>query len=46
MAFLPLRIEPGYSQYSKTSMMQFIFSLLSINSLYMFRALVAYPQEA
>jgi hypothetical protein len=32
-------------QYSETNVMNFIFSLLRINDLYMFRALLAYPQE-
>jgi hypothetical protein len=33
-------------QYSKTNVMQFLFSLLGIKGLYLFRALLAYPQEA
>jgi hypothetical protein len=33
-------------QYSETNMMQFLFSLLRIKGLYMFRALLAYVQEA
>jgi hypothetical protein len=32
-------------QYTETNVMHFIFSLLSINGLYMFRALLALPQE-
>jgi hypothetical protein len=32
-------------QYSETNVMRFLFSLLRINGLYMFRALLAYPQE-
>jgi hypothetical protein len=33
-------------QYSETNVMQFVFSFLRINGLYMFRALFADPQEA
>jgi hypothetical protein len=33
-------------QYSKTNVMHFLFNLLRIKCLYMFRALLAYPQEA
>jgi hypothetical protein len=33
-------------QYSKTNAMQYLFSLLRIKGLYMFRALLAYLQEA
>jgi hypothetical protein len=33
-------------QYSETNVMQFLFSLLRIKGLYMFRALLAHPQEA
>jgi hypothetical protein len=33
-------------QYSKTNVMHFLFSLLRIMDLYMFRALLAHPQEA
>jgi hypothetical protein len=32
-------------QYSETHVMHFLFSLLRIKGLYMFRALLAYPQE-
>jgi hypothetical protein len=32
-------------QYSETNVMQFLFNLLRINGLYMFRALLAHPQE-
>jgi hypothetical protein len=32
-------------QYSETNVMNFLSSLLSIKSLYMFRALLAHPQE-
>jgi hypothetical protein len=32
--------------YSETNVMHFLFSLLRIKSLYMFRALLAHPQEA
>jgi hypothetical protein len=33
-------------QYSETNVMHFLFNLLSIKGLYMFRALLAHPQEA
>jgi hypothetical protein len=33
-------------QYSETNVTHFLFNLLGINGLYMFRALLAYPQEA
>jgi hypothetical protein len=33
-------------QYSETNVIHFLFNLLSINSLYMFPALLAQPQEA
>jgi hypothetical protein len=33
-------------QYSETKVMQFLFNLLRIKGLYMFRALLAHPQEA
>jgi hypothetical protein len=33
-------------QYSETNVMHFLFSLLGINGLYMFRTLLAHPQEA
>jgi hypothetical protein len=32
-------------QYSETNLMHFLFSLLKIKGLYMFRALHAHPQE-
>jgi hypothetical protein len=32
-------------QYSKTNVMHFLFSLLRIKGLYIFRALLAHPQE-
>jgi hypothetical protein len=32
-------------QYSETNVMHFLFSLLRIKGLYMFRALLAHPQE-
>jgi hypothetical protein len=32
-------------QYSETNMMHFLFNLLRIKGLYMFRALLAHPQE-
>jgi hypothetical protein len=34
------------NQYSETNVMHFLFSLLRIKGLYMFRALLAHPQEA
>jgi hypothetical protein len=34
------------SQYSETKIMRFLFSLLRIKGLYMFRELLAHPQEA
>jgi hypothetical protein len=34
------------SQYSETNVMHFLSSLLRIKGLYMFRALLAHPQEA
>jgi hypothetical protein len=35
-----------YIQYSETNVMHFLFSLLRIQDLYMFRALLAHPKEA
>jgi hypothetical protein len=32
-------------QYSESNVMHFLFSLLRINGLYMFRALLSHPQE-
>jgi hypothetical protein len=32
-------------QYSETNVMHFLFNLLRIKGLYMFRALLAHPQE-
>jgi hypothetical protein len=44
-----LRVVGGYkllqNQYSETSVMHFLFSLLRIKGLYMFRALLAHPLE-
>jgi hypothetical protein len=37
--------HPVY-QYSETNVMHFLFSLLRIKGLYMFRALLAHPQKA
>jgi hypothetical protein len=34
------------SQCSETNVMQFLFNLVRIKGLYMFRALLAHPQEA
>jgi hypothetical protein len=39
-------VSTGNSQYSETNVMHFLFSLLRSKGLYMFRALVAHPQEA
>jgi hypothetical protein len=33
------------NQYSETNVMHFLFNLLRIKGLYMFRALLAHPQE-
>jgi hypothetical protein len=33
-------------QYSETNVMHFLFNLLKIKGLYMFRSLLAHPQEA
>jgi hypothetical protein len=33
-------------QFSETNVMHFLFSLLKIKGLYIFRALLAHPQEA
>jgi hypothetical protein len=33
-------------QYSETNVMHFLFNLLRMKGLYMFRALLAHPQEA
>src|SRR5215468_4345274 len=35
----------GQCSYSETNVMHFLFSLLRIKGLYMFRALLAHPQE-
>jgi hypothetical protein len=35
-----------FNQYSETNVMHFLFNLLGIKGLYMFRALLAYPREA
>jgi hypothetical protein len=43
----PLRFQfEMYSQYGETNVMHFLFNLLRIKGLCMFRALLAYPQEA
>jgi hypothetical protein len=34
------------NQYDEIKVMQFLFNLLKIKGLYMFRALLAHPQEA
>jgi hypothetical protein len=53
--FLPYRflVEINYfslnrfkHQYSKTNVMHFLFNLVRIKDLYMFRELLAHPQEA
>jgi hypothetical protein len=36
----------NYGQRNETNVMHFSFSLLRIKGLYMFRALLTYPQEA
>jgi hypothetical protein len=41
-----LKLKDYDFQYSKTNVMQFVFSLLRIKGLYMFRELLAHPQEA
>jgi hypothetical protein len=41
-----LQKDTEVHQYSETNVMHFLFSLLRINGLYMFRALLAHPQEA
>jgi hypothetical protein len=38
-------IKINCNQYNETNMMQFLFNLLRIKSLYMFRPLPAHPQE-
>jgi hypothetical protein len=38
--------NPGMFQYSETNEMHFLFNLLRIKGLYMFRALLAHPQES
>jgi hypothetical protein len=38
--------DQGNNQYSETNVMHFLFNLLRIKGLYMFRALLAHPQEA
>jgi hypothetical protein len=40
----PLQNHPT-NQYSETNVMPFLFSLLRIKGLYMFRALLAHPQD-
>jgi hypothetical protein len=46
-----MSVEPSLGdtvldQYSETNVMHFLFNLLRIKGLYMFRALLAHPQEA
>jgi hypothetical protein len=36
----------AHNQYSETNVIRFLFNLLRIKGLYMFRALLAHPQEA
>jgi hypothetical protein len=38
--------ETNFNQHSETNVTHFLFSLLRIKGLYMFRALLAHPQEA
>jgi hypothetical protein len=42
----PLRYYFSVFQYNETNVMHFLFSLLRIKGLYMFRALLAHLQEA
>jgi hypothetical protein len=45
-AFLYYKVKTSFlGQYSETNVMHFLFSLLRINGLYRFRALLAHPQE-
>jgi hypothetical protein len=44
--FWIINMERASCQYSETNVMNFLFSLLRISGLYMFRALFAHPQEA
>jgi hypothetical protein len=39
-------LESNAHQHSETNVMHFLFSLLRIKGLFMFRALLAHPQEA
>jgi hypothetical protein len=38
-------VKEERKRYSETNVMHFLFSLLRIKGLYMFRALLAHPQE-
>jgi hypothetical protein len=42
----PQQLYKRYNQYSETNVMHLSFNLLRIKGLYMFRALLAHPQEA
>jgi hypothetical protein len=42
---LILHSHTGY-QYNETNVMHFLFNLLRLNGLYMFRALLAHPHES
>jgi hypothetical protein len=42
---LPIWTNTVSAQYSETNVMHFLFNLLRIKGLYMFRALLAHPQE-
>jgi hypothetical protein len=44
--FVRVRSTKTLHQYIETNVMHFLFSLLRIKGLYMFRALLAHPQEA
>jgi hypothetical protein len=44
--FCEARKKTISSQYSETNVMHFLFNLLRIKGLYMFRTLLAHPQEA
>jgi hypothetical protein len=46
MLLLVLRETFTSSRYNETNVMHFLFNLLIIKGLYMFRALLAHPQEA
>jgi hypothetical protein len=45
LRYVLLTVHHPVYQYIETNVMHFLFSLLRINDLYMFRALLAHPQE-